>query len=259
MTLSRLFPLLLITSALACRSKETPAPAPEAKPKGAEAKPKGAEPPSSDALPKAQKEAAAPPEAKPQVPPAGSLELIGPALWITPGKGIGSIFFGAFEETVAQKMEAPCDLTKTETADGKSAPGTKKLCAYVDRGVLFTFEEGVLSGIHIQRRDREVRGFDLKEPRHYGTYKGGVPPNTVIGLHKHIVEEEYGKPKKEEKLKATGPGGLVALGHYPGVTFEYDKLENGNTVLSGFVIEPDAQSKKVIETVKKTKRDASGG
>lgn len=248
MTLSRLVPLLLITSALACRSKEAPSPAPVEKTEGTPERPS----PGSPTTPLVEKKEPAPP-ADAGGPPPGSLELVGSPLWITPGKGIGAIFFGAYEDTVTQKMEAPCDLTKSEAVANAGGPA-KKHCAYVDRGLVFTFEGGVLSGIHIHRRDREVRDFDLKEPRYFGTFKGGVPPKTVMGLHKHIVEEEYGKPKTEERLKQKGPDGLVALGHYPGVTFEYDELKNGNTVLSGFLVEPDAQANKVIETTQKTKR-----
>lgn len=241
MTLSRLAPLLLLALPLSCREKAEPASRASEKPATDPSAEKPTEPQAKDAP--------APPGA-----PKGSLELIGPELWVTPGKGIGSLFFGAFEEVIQKRLEAPCAAEKIERETTPSGVVEKKRCAYIDHGFELTFEDSVLIGIHVHRRDREVRGYDLKEPRYYGTFKGGVPPKIMIGLFKHIAEEEYGKPPREEKLPELGPDGLYARGFYPGVTFEYDEIHDGSVKLAGFIVEPDEQAKKVIEKSLSEKR-----
>lgn len=238
MTLSRLVPLLLLLVPLACREKAEPAS-------------RGSEQPATS--PPEEKPAEAAPAPPPPGYPKGSMDLRGPELWVTPGKGIGALFFGAFEETVQKRLEAPCTAVKIETETGPSGVVTKKRCAYIDLGFELTFEDSVLTAIRVHRRDREVRGYDLKEPQYYGTFKGGVPPKAVMGLFKHIVEEENGKPPREETLAEPGPDGLIARAFYPGVTFEYDQL-NDNVKLSGFVVEPDDQAKKIIEKSLSEKR-----
>lgn len=60
----------------------------------------------------------------------------------------------------------------------------------------------------------------------------------MLGLHRHIVLEEYGEPVKKEAISPPGPDGLVDRHYYEGIVFEYDKIENGNVVLSAIEILP---------------------
>ena len=60
------------------------------------------------------------------------------------------------------------------------------------------------------------------------------PPRVVFFLHEHIVEEEYGKPERKEPL--SGPDGQVRRAFYPGLVLEYDKIENGNTILAAMEV-----------------------
>ncbi len=67
-----------------------------------------------------------------------------------------------------------------------------------------------------------------------------MAPEIMLGLHRHIVIEEFGEPSKKEPL--SGPDGQVEKHTYPGVVLEYDKIENGNTILAAITVVPDKKA-----------------
>ena len=204
--------LLACTGLVGCdrgKKEETPpsSPAPSA-----ETEKKPASPPLQEAIQKKMQ---------------GSAEPVGPTLVILPGTGVDAVRFGTNLKKLQQLMGASCDIL-TETR-----------CVYVDRAAEFTLKDGVVSGMKFHRRGRVVSEEGGKEPRYYGSFNGGMRPNLMFGLHRHIVEEEYGAPKKKEPL--AGPDGQVERHIYDGVILEYDRLENQNIVLAGIEVIPATQ------------------
>lgn len=151
---------------------------------------------------------------------------IGPRLVFVPGKGVGAIRFGATVETIERHMEAPCDQK------------TPERCLYVRQAVEFFLKDGVLVRLESHRRDRKVDGAPPDKDQYFGSVRGILPPKIMMGLHEHVVIEEYGEPDKKESIEPPGPDGLVARHYYDGVILEYDKIENGNTVLASIEIVP---------------------
>lgn len=151
---------------------------------------------------------------------------VGPQLVFLPGKGAGAIRFGATVETIERHMGAPCDK-KSENR-----------CLYVRSAVEFFLKDGVLDRIKAHRRDRGVSDPPASGDKFFGTLSGTVAPNIMLGLHRHVVLEEFGAPKKKEAVSPPGPFGLVDRHFYDGINFEYDTIENGNTVLSAIEIYP---------------------
>jgi len=160
---------------------------------------------------------------KPQMP-KGNAVPTGPRIVLVPGKGAGAVRFGATFETVERHMAGPCDI-KTETR-----------CGYVDQAIEYAMKEGVVSGIKVHRRGRQVEGAEKEGQKYYGSFRGIVQPKLMLGLHRHVVVEEFGEPSSKAPLK--GADGQVETHTYDGIVFEYDKIENGNTVLSGIEIVP---------------------
>ncbi len=152
----------------------------------------------------------------------GSRQFVGPRLLVQPGKGVGPIYIGATVETIERHMEAPCDIK------------TQDRCVYVKQAVEFFLEDGVMARVKAHFRDRPVAGSD--EP--YGTFNGGMLPEILMGLHRHVVVEEFGKPQRTEAVALSGATGLVERAFYDGVILEYEKIENGNVVLAGFEVVP---------------------
>jgi len=140
---------------------------------------------------------------------------------VVPGKGITAMRFGATVETIERHMQAPCDV-KTETR-----------CLYIEQAIDFTLDKGVLVRAKVYRRDRPVPGVP---DRTFGTFHGGMAPAIVMGLHRHIVHEEFGAPDRSEAVDAPTGLGLAARDFYAGLTLEYDKIANGNTVLSAMEV-----------------------
>lgn len=155
----------------------------------------------------------------------GNPSALGPELIVVPGKGMSAIRFGTNFETLARHMEAPCDV-RTETR-----------CVYVDQAVDFGMKDGVVASMKIYRRDRRVP--DVSGTRYFGSFHGAVPPSILPGLHRHVVEQEFGKPKSVTPVDPPGAEGLVERHFYDGLVFEYDRLENGNVVLATIEIVPD--------------------
>jgi len=181
------------------------------------------------AAPSSAASAAGPWSSSPKV--LGKRMPVGPRLVVQPGRGLSAIFFGATRQTIERHMQAPCDVA-TETR-----------CGYVDAAVEFTLEGGVLSKVEVVARDRPVPG---KPGAFYGTFRGILPPRVALGLHQHIVVEEYGKPDRQEDLELKAPTGPIARAYYDGLALEYERIENGNTVLAGMVITPSKTAKPVF-------------
>src|SRR5690606_32091636 len=121
-------------------------------------------------------------------------------------------------------MDAPCEK-KTEDR-----------CLYARAAVEVFLTEGKLSRMKAHRRDRKVTDPAPGKDEYFGSLAGFVPPRIMLGLHRHIVLEEYGEPVKKEAISPAGPDGLVDRHYYEGIVFEYDKIENGNVVLSAIEI-----------------------
>jgi hypothetical protein len=169
----------------------------------------------------------------------------GPGLLIYVGKGVGPLRFGAYASTIERLLRAPCDY-QTETR-----------CVQLDRALDLTLEDGVLAKIRVESPEHLPKGLGPKElgangGRTFGAFNGLLEPKIVFGLHKHIVEEEYGMPQSEEQVKLDGPTGLVARTHYPHIIFEYERIGNGNTILTAFEMTPDEPS---LQLMKKAKDD----
>lgn len=169
----------------------------------------------------------APPEARaPAARPTKIHKRVGPTLIIQQGKSIGPIYFGATTQTIERLMQAPCEL-KTETS-----------CIYVAQAVEFTLNDGVMVRAKAHLRNRPVPGSEEV----FGLFNGGMPPKLALGLHRHIVLQEFGKPRRAEEIPLTGATGLVSRDYYDGLILEYDKIENGNTVLAAFEVVPSDKS-----------------
>ena len=191
--------LLPLTSS--CKKRSPPAPA----------RPSASAPPAASATPIAVRG------------PVGSTQPVGPRQAIVPGKGITAIRFGATPETIQRHMQAPCDV-KTETR-----------CLYVKQAIDFTLEKGVLVRAKAERRDRPVPGVPDQA---FGTFYGGMAPDITMGLHRHIVHEEFGPPDRSEAFSPSTGLGLMHRDFYAGLTLEYDRISNGNEVLSAMEVFP---------------------
>jgi hypothetical protein len=174
---------------------------------------------------------------------------VGPDLIVYPGKGVGPVRFGAYPETIERLLRAPCDY-QTETR-----------CIHFDRALDLTLEGGVLSKIRVERPEHLPLGLGAQElgknaGRTYGTFRGRIEPKIGFGLHKHIVEEEFGKPKSEETFEPKGATGLVARAHYDYLVLEYDRIENGNSILSAMELEPNPRSLEIMAKARAEKAAA---
>lgn len=142
---------------------------------------------------------------------------------VVPGRGITAIRFGATKATIERHMQAPCDLE------------TESRCLYIKQAIDFTLEKGVLVRAKVERRDRPVPGVPDQV---FGTFHGGMAPAVMMGLHRHIVHEEFGPPDRTEAVQAPLGLGLVQRDFYAGLTLEYDKIANGNVILAAMEVFP---------------------
>lgn len=162
--------------------------------------------------------------------PKGNPKPTGPRLVTMPGKGLSAIRFGATRETIERHMKASCEIV------------TENRCAYIDEAVEFFLEDDALVRIKAHRRGRSVDG---TKDQYYGTFRGVLPPTIMMGLHRHVVLEEFGEPKKKEPVDPPGPDGIADRHFYDGIVLEYDVLDNGNTVLAAMEILPSDTAKEV--------------
>jgi len=162
---------------------------------------------------------------------------VGPQLVLLPGTGMGAIRFGATFDTIERHMGAPCDI-RTETR-----------CGYVRQAVEMTLDKGVLTRIKTYRRDLPVSPTPKKGDKYYGSFNGIMVPKVMMGLHRHIVVEEFGKPLRKEASKTPDKLGHVDTHYYDGVILAYDKIENGNTVLATIEIFPSKTAASSLNKV----------
>lgn len=154
----------------------------------------------------------------------GSRLPIGPHLIVVPGRGFGPIRFGATFETVERLMGFPCEV-KSETR-----------CLYIRQAIDFAMKDGVVVGMKAQMRDRPVEGGPPNADKAFGSFRGVLPPKIMMGLHRHIVLEEFGEPERKEPVAKPPALGLVDRHFYDGLILEYDKIENGNVVLASIEV-----------------------
>lgn len=150
---------------------------------------------------------------------------VGPMFGIEPGVGIGPIRFGATVATIERLMELPCN-EKTENA-----------CYYPIHAVDFYLTDGVLSKIHIHGQERPFKNDGSGYM--YGIFNGKLLNDVELGMYREFVEERMGPPKRGRDVElGSAERGFqtVFVAEYPGITLEYDKLRNGNTVLAGIVL-----------------------
>jgi hypothetical protein len=144
-------------------------------------------------------------------------------LAVLAGEGVGPIRIGATVATIERLMELPCEV---KTAD---------VCRYVARGVEFNLENGVTKTIHVQRAGRPTQNAAGAEAE-FGFFKGGIPPDLRLGMIPMAIQEHLGPPPKVERNPQAGPVNFAEIHYYPGLTIEYDRIENGNLVMGGLLI-----------------------
>lgn len=164
----------------------------------------------------------------PSARPRGETRPAGPRQVVLPGQGITAIRFGATIETIERHMRAACDIRVGD-------PKAVSRCVYVKQAVDFSMEKGELVRAKVHLRDRLVPGYPDQA---FGAFYGGMKPDILLGLHRHVVHEELGKPERSETVGDGKSLGLVARDYYPGVTLEYDLIDNGNTVLAAMEVYP---------------------
>jgi hypothetical protein len=144
----------------------------------------------------------------------------GPRMAILRGEGIGPIRFGATRATIERLMQGSCDA-------GEKA---EDVCRFTGSGLEFFLKDGVLEEIHIHRPQRP------SQQHEFGVFNGRFVEGAAFGMHEHVVTEMLGKPERVEKPQDGGVAGTVAVHHYDGMRLEYDKLENGNSVLGEVIL-----------------------
>lgn len=148
-------------------------------------------------------------------------------LAVLAGQGVGPIRIGATVATIERLMELPCEVK------------TAELCRYVARGVEFNLEGGVTKTIYVQRAGRPTKDAQGNDTE-FGFFKGGIPPDLRLGMVPKAIQEYLGEPKRIERSGATGTANKVETHYYEGMTLEYDRIENGNLVLSAILLfKPD--------------------
>jgi hypothetical protein len=131
---------------------------------------------------------------------------------------------GATTATIERLMEAPCEV---KTAD---------VCRYMGRGIEFLLENGVTKTVHIYRAGRPAGKDAAGQDAEYGFFRGAIPPDLQLGMIPAAIQEHLGQPQSVDKRDVTGPGEGVETHHYPGLTILYDRLENGNLVMSEMIV-----------------------
>lgn len=149
----------------------------------------------------------------------------GPVLAILAGQGLGPVRFGATLATVERLMQQPCDVR------------TEKLCRYVARAVEFFFDaDGQVERIVVHRPGRATVDAAGK-PNVYGMFHGAIPPDLKMLMLPWAVQQHLGKPMRVETVTNAGSAFTEERHHYPNMTLEYDRLQNGNLVLGGVLLE----------------------
>lgn len=166
----------------------------------------------------------------PMIKPEQFAIPVGPKLMALPGRGLGPVRFGASLSTIERLIGATC-TTKSET-----------LCRYAPHAVEFLLEDGKLAEIRIQGDERPFPGGGGTPDNTYGIFNGVLPPKVELGMYQHVVEEQIGAPLKTEQLDPPQGNTVLRLTYANNTVLEYDKLSNGNTVLAGIILKPDAEA-----------------
>jgi hypothetical protein len=124
-------------------------------------------------------------------------------------------------KTINRQMGRKCDdLTET-------------VCRYVAQAVEFELKDGVVTKVRVHRVHRPAGGKDEHgEPRRYGVFNGGIPPDVQFGMHIAGVQMTLGEPRKVEQVRDELYG-TRELHYYPGMILEYDQLPDAPLVLGG--------------------------
>jgi hypothetical protein len=146
---------------------------------------------------------------------------IGPRLAVLAGKGVGAIRLGATLATVERHMDASCPQR-----DGQR-------CVYPRHALIFEFgpDDKGLERVLIHRQGRALPGGEEA-----GVFNGVIPPDLAFGMLVSAMQQDLGPPKKVIP-GAEGAHSATSEQHvYDGMVLEYEKLDNGNTVLGGIRI-----------------------
>lgn len=162
-----------------------------------------------------------PSSASPGTAPTSWPVPVGPGLAILPGKGVGSIRFGATIATIERLMEFPCEI-KTDT-----------LCGYNGRAIDFVLSNGVASEMHIHRVDRADAHLAHAK---YGVFNGRLLNGVSPGMLRPAAVEMLGAPQRVEPVADGEPWGTIERHHYADMTIEYDKMPSGDIVVGGIVL-----------------------
>lgn len=149
----------------------------------------------------------------------------GPVLAVLAGQGVGPIRIGATVATIERHMALPCEVK------------TPSVCRYLARGVEFRLENGVTKTIYVQRAGRPS-----DEGTEFGFFNGAIPPDLQLGMIPKAIQEHLGPPLQVKRSGATGEAFRVETHIYEGLLIEYDRLENGNLVMSGILISKEPTS-----------------
>jgi hypothetical protein len=151
----------------------------------------------------------------------------GPILAILAGQGVGPIRFGATQATVERLMERPCEVRN------------EKVCRYIGAAVEFFFDAaGKVDKIHVHRPGRPAQDATGKM-RPYGMFHGAIPPDLKMLMLPWAIQQYLGKPLRVEPVLDGGPSFTEQRHYYKGMIVEYDRLDNGNLVLGGVIVQPD--------------------
>lgn len=101
-------------------------------------------------------------------------------------------------------------------------------------------ENGVTKAVHIYRAGRPAGKDKAGNDAEYGFFNGAIPPDLQLGMVPAAIEEHLGKPLRTERREQAGPAENVETHYYPGLTINYDRLENGNLVMAEIMVSKEA-------------------
>jgi hypothetical protein len=150
----------------------------------------------------------------------------GPVLAVLAGQGLGPIRFGATVATVERLMEKPCDVRD------------EKVCRYIGAAVEFFFDaQGTVERMHVHRPGRPAENGSTAKSRDYGMFHGAIPPDLKMMMLQWAVQQHLGKPERVEPVVDGGARFTEERHHYKNLVLEYDRLDNGNLVLGGIILQ----------------------
>jgi hypothetical protein len=160
---------------------------------------------------------------------------LGMAMPILPGQGVGPVRFGATRQTIERLLAMPCD------------EASETRCLYVGRALDFKLENGALTEIRVSRKGREAKRTADGTIMEYGFFNGAILPDLYFGMQPSALQEQLGKPLKQEAVTPMGPDGFNERHFYDGLTLEYDRWSNGNLVLGAAILTKSETAAKNTE------------